>query len=48
MHSRIKRDNTDVNNLLSKLTATFVNLFSPEPLLSISSEILASDNIFKI
>ena len=40
-HSRIKRDNTDVNIHSSTLTTTFINPFSPEPLLSISSGILA-------
>ena len=45
MHSRIKRDKKGVNNLLSGLTATFRNPFSPEPLLSISSRILAPNNI---
>ena len=44
MHSRIKKDNPDVNNLLSTLTATLINSFSPEPLLSISGGILAPDN----
>ena len=45
MHSRTKRDNTDVNNLLSTLTTTFINPFSPEPLVSISSRTVAPDNI---
>ena len=45
MHSRIKRDNVDVNNLLSTLTAIFINPFSPKPLLPISSGILVTDNI---
>ena len=44
MHSRIKRYNTDINNLSSTLTATFINPFSPELVLSISSGILTPDN----
>lgn len=47
MHSRIERDNTVVDNLLPALTTTFVNLSSPEPLLSISSGILVPDNTTK-
>ena len=45
MHSRRRRDNTVVNNLLSTLTTTFIKPFSSEPLLSISTGIVAPGNI---
>ena len=45
MHSRIKRDNIDVNNLSPTLTTTFIKPFSSEPLLSILTGIVAPDNI---
>ena len=45
MHSRIKRYNTDVNNLSFTLTTTFINPFSPELVLSTSSGITTPDNI---
>ena len=45
MHSRIKRSNKDFNNLLSTLSTTFINPFSPKPLLSISFGMLVPDKI---
>ena len=45
MHSRRRRDNTVVNNLLSTLTTTFTKPFCSEPLLSISTGIVAPGNI---